>query len=623
MGAPTPMTAAICGILGGGPDAGKALDALLETLADYGPERAARTDGPVRLGGRHATTGDDGAAAPVLAVDRDAGLVLAADARIDDRGTLCDALGVPHPQRAGLTDAGLVLRAFTRWGEASPDHLVGDYAFAVWDRRRGALFCARDPIGARPFYYALDGERFVFASAVEAVLAAPGVSDTLDEATVAAYLTGTGWNSATRTFFREVRKLPPGHTLTVEGDRHSQAALPRVRIERWWRPERTPAARPASDDEYAEELLALYTRAVQDRLCGGPVGVHLSGGLDSSSIAVLAARALRRQGRPAPPAFSWLPALGEAPPAAGHAAEYGLIDAVCRQEDLRVFHRTLSVGDMLAILRRDGAFPGVHVQMNEEAVQRGAAESGVRVLLSGWGGDEGVSFNGRGFHQHLLLGGRWLRLAAECRDTPRPFRTLADAALSIAHPGLRVRLGRWWRGEEPRRRHWLIDPAFARRAKPLPVESFRLIGVRRTQARLLRSGHLCQRIEGWAASGARHGIEYRYPLLDRRLLEFALGLPPEQFRRGRWSRWLMRHALGAVLPPEIRWNLGKADPARLEPLLDTFAEARPALGRILAARADPPSRACYVDMPRLLERLDAGRSREFLSTWKPLQLLDF
>ena len=639
---------AICGFHLREERAADGLAAMLAALSDYGKTGAQWREGAVGLGCRYPTAanGDGAGRAPCL--DRDAaprlqyalqregalalqgGIAVAADARLDDRDTLCGALGVPRAERRALTDGGLVLRAWQRWGRDCPNHLLGDYAFAVWDANERTLFCARDHAGVRPLYYCLAPEGFVFASAVEAVLAMPGVSGALDEATVAAYLTGTGWNSATRTFFREVRKLPPGHTLTVEGDRHSQAALPRapfpgprVRIERWWRPERTPAARPASDDEYAEELLALYTRAVQDRLCGGPVGVHLSGGLDSSSVAVLAARALRRQGRPAPPAFSWLPALGEAPPAAGHAAEYGLIDAVCRQEDLRVFHRTLSVGDMLAILRRDGAFPGVHVQMNEEAVQRCAAESGVRVLLSGWGGDEGVSFNGRGFHQHLLLGGRWLRLAAECRATSRPFRTLADAALSIAHPGLRVRMGRRWRGEEPHRRRWLIDPAFARRAKPLPVESFRPIGVRRTQARLLRSGHLCQRIEGWAASGARHGIEYRYPLLDRRLLEFALGLPPEQFRRGRWSRWLMRHALGTVLPPEVRWNPGKADPARLEPLLDTFAEARPALGRILAARADPPSRACYVDMPRLLERLDAGRSSEFLSTWKPLQLLDF
>ena len=63
------------------------------------------------------------------------------------------------------------------------------------------------------------------------------------------------------------------------------------------------------------------------------------------------------------------------------------------------------------------------------------------------------------------------------------------------------------------------------------------------QLHLLQLGHLGTRIDGWTASGARRGIEYRYPLLDRRVLEFALGLPPEQFRRGRWSRWLMRHAV--------------------------------------------------------------------------------
>ena len=293
------MTSAICGILGGGPDAGQALDALLDALADYGPERAARTDGSVRLGGRHAATGDDGAGAPVLAVDR---------------------------------GAGLVLRAFVRWGEASPDHLVGDYTFAVWDRRCGTLFCARDPVGARPFYYTLDGERFVFASAVEAVLAAPGVPDALDEAVVAARLSGLGPDMTSRTFYRAVRKLPAGHALTVEpeaGPNAGGAARVRVRMERYWRPEQAPAAPPASDDAFAEQLLGLYAKVVRDRLRGGPVGVHLSGGLDSSSVAVLAARELRRQGRPPPPAFSWLPALHGARPKPEHAREYALVDAVC------------------------------------------------------------------------------------------------------------------------------------------------------------------------------------------------------------------------------------------------------------------------------------------------------
>ena len=503
---------AICG-LHQRANAGDELAAMLAALSDYGETAAQWRDGTVGLGCRHATTTPTNRtrdADGTTGIAFRGGIAVAADARLDDRNGLCDALGVPRAERRALADSDLIRRAWQRWGRDCPNHLLGDYAFAVWDANKRALFCARDHAGVRPLYYCSLAEGFVFASAVEAILAAPGVSSALDEAAVAAYLTGTGWNSATRTFYRDVRKLPPGHTLSIEGDQR------RIYIERYWHPEQTPAARPASDDEYAEEFLALLRAAVGPRLRGGPVGAHLSGGLDSSSIAVLAARELRRQGRPPPPAFSWLPALGEVPPTAEHAAEYRLIDAVCRQEDLRVFHQALSVGDILAILRRDGALPGVQVQMNEEAVQHGAAAQGVRVLLSGWGGDEGVSFNGRGFHQQLLLGGRWLRLAAECRATSRPFRTLADAALSVAHPGFRARLIRWRRGVAPRRRRWLVDPNFARRAKALPAESFLPIGVRHTQLALLRSGHLCQRIE-------RLGRERRAP--RHRVSLPALGSP--------------------------------------------------------------------------------------------------
>ena len=600
------MTTAICGILGGGPDAGQALDALLDTLADYGPERAARTDGPVRLGGRHAATGDDGAGASVLAVDRGAGLVLAADTRIDDRGTLCHALGVPHPQRAGLADADLVLRAFVRWGEASPDHLVGDYAFAVWDRRRGALFCARDPVGARPFYYALNGGRFVFASAVEAVLAAPGVSDALDEAVVAAFLSSLGPDMTSRTFYRAVRRLPAGHALTVEPEAGRTGRV-RVRMERYWRPEQTPAAPPASDDAHAEQFLDLYAKAVRDRLRGGPVGVHLSGGLDSSSVAVLAARELRRQGRPPPPAFSWLPALRGARPKPEHAREYALVDAVCAQEGLQVSHGAPGPEEVVDVLRRDGTLPGGSFNLNEEVVLRRAASMGVRVLLSGLGGDHGVSFNGRGHLPHLLLSGRWRALAAEHRAQDHAvWRFLARIVLRLLHPALPVMLDRWRNGLSVRRR-WFIDPGFARRVKPLVLPERRLIGVRRVQLRFLQDGSLGETQDQWRARGVRSGVEYRFPLLDRRLLELALSLPPEQFRRPGHNRWLMRHALRHVLPPEVRRNRDKTDPARFEPLVDAIAEALPALRRRLAGSM--PSRARYVDVPGLLEHLDPDRLR--------------
>ena len=609
----------ICGIQGDGARSAEAMDAMLAALADYGSERAAWTEGEIIFGRRSAPV-----TKPAFRIDREAGLAVIADARLDDRDSLCGALGIPLSERAEPTDVDLILRAWKRWGRKCPDRLLGDYAFAVWDARRRRLVCVRDPVGVRPFYYSLTGERFVFASAVEAVLAAFGVSAALDEVAVAAELIGSP-HSAGRTFFAAVRRLPPSHMLTVEAEaaRNGSGRL-RVRIERWWHPGQVSPARSASDDAHAEELLHLCTQAVRDRLCGGPVGMHLSGGLDSSSIMVLAARELRRQGRPPPPVFTWLPPTGDAPPKPEYAQEYALVDAVCAREGVRAFYGVPSPEEILEVLRRDGTLPGVQVHVNEEIVQRRAAAQGVRVLLSGWGGDECVSFNGRGYWEHLLLNGRLRRLAAECRDQDSAApRFLAHIVASLLHPALPYAFRRWLRGK-PIRRRGLAAPAFARRAAPPVAWLSRAAGVRGTQLHGLQAGHLDARIEGWAASGARRGIEYRYPLLDRRLLEFALGLPPEQFRRGRWKRWLFRYALRAVLPPEVCWNQNKADPARSEPTHDAIVEILPVIRRLLAAHT--PSRARYIDMPRLWGQLGADHFRKIPEPglfMRALYFLDF
>ena len=574
---------------------------------------------------RHAPADRRGAEADSeLEIDRGTGCALVGDVRLDDRDALLGALGVSGSAGAALGDRALILRAWIRWGRECPNHLLGDYAFAVWDARTRRLFCARDHIGCRPFYYALTSECFVFASTVEAVLAAPGVSDALDERMAASYLSQMVVCDDTHTFFRAVRKLPPGHSLTVD-----TAASSPVRLERYWHPERVPRARPAGDDEYAAEFLDLYGRAVKDRLHGGPVGVHLSGGLDSSSIAVFAARELRRQGAPTPPAFSWLPPRGDEPPSAAHAPEYARIDQTAAREGLRVYHcQTLSPDDLVSNFRRDGAYSPF--LLAEEPVQRQAENLGLRVLLCGLGGDEGVSFNGRGYAASLLLCGRWRRLAAMCSVRKEDsIRFWMRTVLRLGPPRLSRRLVDWWSGR--RRNHsngrWLIHPAFAQRVRPL--SDGRWVGdvsVRRTQLRLLSDGILSRRMENYYANGARRGIEYRYPLLDRRLLEFALGLPPEQFRRDRWGRWLMRYALRSVLPSAVCWRQGKADPARSQPMIETLARAFPALRQEVAARAETMSRARYVDVPRLLDRLDADRFRArpgSLRIYRALTFLDF
>ena len=586
---------AICGLLGAsiGLPALRTMRAALPGGAEHADEW---TDGAVALGG----------AAGCLAFDPGASLTVVADVRLDDRPALCDTLDVPRHERDGVTDGALVLKAYLRWGQDCANHLLGDYAFAVWDATTRTLFCARDHIGARPFYYAQTPGGFAFASAVESVLAAPGVADDFDELSVAEHLTGIALLSTTRTFFKAVGKLPPAHTLAVDCAKDARAAAP----VRHWHPEHAPRLPRATDEQYAEEFLALYSQAVADRLRGpDPIGVHVSGGLDSSSVAALAARQLRNAGRPPPLAFSWLPDLAGRPPKPEHAKEYALVDAVAAKAGLQVQHCAMDRDDIIDLLRRDGTFPGA-MAGTEDVVQRTAAAQGVRVLLSGSGGDEGASFNGRGTLEAMLLRGQWMRLAKACRARgTSPRRLLMDHVLPLIAPGLMLELRRLRRGKPLRRRRGFAKPAFRRRRRPQPEPIPRYLGVRRAQLALLQGTHLSARIEDWAASGTRHGIEYRYPLLDRRVMEFALGLPPEQFQRGGHSRLLMRQALREVLPPEVCWHTSKADPARLDALRDAQVLALPAIGEGLAARTTPPARAVFLDMEALLANLSPARIR--------------
>ena len=581
------------------------LDDMLAALPGHEADAKAKWAGAsMALGWRGRASGEDGAGqAPRL--DAASRLATTASVRLDGRDALCEALDRPHPERSGVPDGALILRAYARWGRACPEHLLGDYAFALWDAERETLFCARDHVGVRPFYYALAGERFVFASDIGAVLAAPGVSGDLDEAAVATRLIYASRPLGARTCYRAVRRLLPGHALSVTRDA--------VRVHRWWRPEETPSTPNATDDTLAEACLELLSEAVRDRLRGAdPVGVHLSGGLDSSGVAALAARELRRQGRPAPPAFTWFP-----PPDTDHRGSdepggSGAVESVRRQEDLQLFScRPPAARDFVAVLRRDGT-RGADGAVFEEIVRRTAAGLGVKVLLSGWGGDEGISFNGRGYYRQLLRSGHLTRLWRELRErSRRPLAAfLAEAVLPAAAPRVARAVRRLRRGTRPFRKNvTFIHPEFARGVRLLPAEERPRGGVRDVQLHVLQRGLLSDRLEAWVAAGARHGIEYRYPLLDRRVLEFALGLPADQYRRGRWNRWLMRRALDPVLPPEVCWNPSKREQGRFEPGGGAAAEALARIRAMIEEHEGALSRARYLDLPRLLAELDPERRR--------------
>ena len=136
----------ICGLLREAPGEAKDMAAVPAVLAGYGAHADEWADGPVVFGGRRGPS-DEGADPPLCV---EPGLAVAADARLDDRDALCGALGVPPAARGGLADGDLIVRAWRRWGRDCPNHLLGDYAFAVWDAAKRTLFCATSRFKALP-----------------------------------------------------------------------------------------------------------------------------------------------------------------------------------------------------------------------------------------------------------------------------------------------------------------------------------------------------------------------------------------------------------------------------------------------------------------------------------------
>ncbi len=225
--------------------------------------------------------------------DEAAGLTITADARIDNREELMAAIPVRVAPGQVVTDSQLILHAYRKWGEHCVDHLLGDFAFAIWDERASALFVARDHMGCKPFYYHCHDGLFVFASSAMAVARVPEVKATLNEGRVADYLVQEleGINK-TCSWFNEISRMPPAQCGYFRNNT--------FQYRQYWTLEPADLSHLKTDDDYLEAFTEVYTEAVRCRLrCQTQPASMLSGGLDSSTIVALARDILVAEGRAA------------------------------------------------------------------------------------------------------------------------------------------------------------------------------------------------------------------------------------------------------------------------------------------------------------------------------------
>ena len=494
-------------------------------------------------------------------------LWVAADARIDNRPELLGQLAPRRADDQAPSDAELLALAYRHWGVDMARRLVGDFAFAVWDAGRQRLFCARDAMGVKPLVWSRIGASLCVASRVAQIAAHPDLDRTLDEAYLGNYL-AISLQSADATPLRAVRQLPAAHSLIAEQGR--------IEIRRHWQPDTGERLRCRDPREYVERFAELLGRSVRDRLrdCGPAVGLQLSGGLDSATVASVLAREARRR-EPAPRVL----ALSARFEAVEECDEGGWIEPTVDRlglDALSFYPERAGVLAPLDELRFDLDSPFVGWAAIEGPMLEALSAAGGRVVMTGHGGDS-LLYGSPLLYADLLRSGRLLRLGGDLLRHSRRRRVplWRLAYLYLAKPLLPQRAlaaARRLAGRGGSRRPpaWLTSRVVEAADLDRSVSRLDRIVARGTARQALARqaaylGEISAGVDWLGRLAARFGIEARHPLLDRRIAELAVAVPPEQHYRAGTGKRLLEEAMAGQLPDRVR---KRRDKTLFRPFLD-------------------------------------------------------
>ena len=510
------------------------------------------------------------------------------------------------------TDTEVLLQAYRHWGEECLSRLEGMYAFAIWDGTRGRLFCARDRLGIKPFYYATPNGQLIFASEIKALLAFPGMQTTPDDEAVLGFLIHANCDYGERTVLRDVRALPAAHSLSLD------LATGRWTIRPYWQLAPWPT-NGTRDSEYVQHLRDLLVDTTCKHLISDVrVGSCLSGGLDSSAIVSLIGKIWREN-----PAAAT--AVGDRLYTFTSCYEHREIDE--RDYALEVANAVGATPHLVFPAARDfwDSFPRIawHQDMPfgslsyyaQWRVMRAAKEAGVKVLLDGQGGDE--VFGGYAKFRYAYLaslirsgslatfskelgailrhGDRYVMdLRRGYRYLPKGMRRLLGVD-SLLQQVLHSDLGTAVSGDSTPATRWWRYAAGAQDA------NFDGTFMQRMQVDDIVTDTLPQLLRHEDRSSMAFSLEARVPLLDHNVVEYGLSLPDRLKVRNGWSKIAVRNAMEGLIPEPVRWRktkLGFAAPDRHWLTKDLRPEVTELIsGDLRVAR--------YVDVPALRRWYDS------------------
>jgi asparagine synthase (glutamine-hydrolysing) len=575
---------AIFGIyyLDGRPLQPQLLEKMSGVLAHRGSDGAGIWhEGPVGLGHRMRRTTPESLDEQLPKSKHSGSFVITADARIDNRDDLLKQLAMsPRSSSETLCDSEIILLAYEKWGEECAQKLLGDFVFAIWDAKKQKLFCARDSMGVKHFYYYYKpNELFAIASEIKALLCIEGIPVELNEDIIGDILI-LNFNDKENTPYKDIKRLAANNALVIDRSR--------LRIWQYWHPVQRRAAPFKSNRDYEDEFREIFATAVNCRLRSAyRVGSMLSGGLDSSSISCVASQHLSEQGRQPLETFSAVfPTIAEIDP---RIDERRFIDSVVNHITCNANFVEADALNPLHDMKKmhwHADHPiGVPNVFMDWALFKAAKERDVRVLLSGFDGDSTVSYGYEALST-LARQGRWVRLISDAialnKNMPHRQHSIKKLVwkqgFEPAIPEFARQLRRILAGR-PRNlpvtrslpsahkfSYGSIDRVFAEKHE-LENRYFEQIkkgqpeGVDLTNEwwNSLCNGLFAFALETFEKTSAAFEVEPRFPFFDRRLIEFCMALPASQKLYMGWTRSIFRRAMAGILPPDVQWRTDKAN----------------------------------------------------------------
>ncbi|CAA0094957.1 Asparagine synthetase [glutamine-hydrolyzing] 3 [BD1-7 clade bacterium] len=601
----------------------KNVERMMGALRPYGPDSQKTLYRP-RVGMLHTlmrvTPEDFFERQPLSSVG---GYLLSADARIDNRAELAGKLAIHPAQLKTMPDSQLILKAYEKWEEQCPEHLLGDFSFAIWDSKRQVLFAAVDHFGIRPFFYSKKSDVFAFANDIKAMLALPDISHDLNEQKLAEFIVLLHAD-ASASFYKDITRLPAGHCLSVSPQKMS--------VRRYYCLEESiQDIHFSNPGDYAEGLKEKLNEAVLCRLRSAhQVGCELSGGLDSTSVAGLAALELARSGKELQ-TYTAIPPLGYQ----GTRRKGWELDERPFVEMMGALHPNIhlnfvefdpAASSLFKNLENTYGLQGfpnrnvTSIWLNELALN--ARDSGARVMLNAGRGNIGISWAGKCLYSELIDQKRWSEWSKKILEAwlgrHRSLTSLMKASFLPFVPDIVWNRFQHMRTGEvaPWFFHSLVSPDLAERSSLLdrfkelewdphyrPLPRGRAVRIRQ-----ITRGASCDASDQSSVFRSLTGVERRDPTHDKRVIEYCFGIEEAEYCRGGQARSLIRDAMKDVVPKKIlyRQSRGMQPPsfsARLhEPSSELWAQVEALEGSSQVKR--------FLDVPKMkvmLQRsLDGG-----------------